>query len=81
MPGVQYNYVKPSARMRRSLAYRCSKVSYILTCPYFDDLEFDIFDAGGPECHFIAPVIIAILKLNLVRQHQSKPFNVRPWLK
>jgi len=26
------------------------EVSYILTtCPYFDDLEFDIFDAGGPQ--------------------------------
>jgi len=26
------------------------KVSYILTtCPYFDNLEFDIFDAGGPQ--------------------------------
>jgi len=26
------------------------KVSYILTtCPYFDNLEFDSFVAGGPQ--------------------------------
>jgi len=32
-----------------SLGFRCSKASYILTtCPYFDNLEFDIFVAGGP---------------------------------
>jgi len=30
------------------------KVSYILTtCPYSDNFEFDIFDAGGPQCQFI----------------------------
>jgi len=30
------------------------KVSYMLTtCFYVDNLEFDIFDAGGPQCHFI----------------------------
>ena len=35
------------------------KVSYILTtCPYFDNLEFDIFDAGGPQCRFITSVTI-----------------------
>ena len=28
----------------------CVQVSYILTtCPYFDNLEFDIFNAGGPQ--------------------------------
>jgi len=52
------------------------KVSYILTtCYYFDNLESDIFDAGGPQCHFITSVTIAVrirtlsvhqLKLNLV---------------
>jgi len=37
------------------------KVSYILpTCPYFDNLEFDIFVAGGPQCHFIMSVTIAV---------------------
>jgi len=37
------------------------KVFYILTtCPYFDNLEFDIFDAGGYQCHFITSVTIAI---------------------
>ena len=33
--------------MRPSLGFRCSRISYILTtCPYLDDLEFGIFDAG-----------------------------------
>jgi len=33
--------------VRPSLGFRCSKISYILTtCPYFDDVDFDIFDAG-----------------------------------
>ena len=37
------------------------KVSDILTtCPYFDNLEFDIFDTGGPQCHFITSVTIAV---------------------
>jgi len=36
-------------------------VSYILTtCPYFDNLAFDIFDAGGPQCHCIASVTTAV---------------------
>jgi len=44
-----------------SLGFRCSKLSYILaTCPYFDNLEFDIFDAGGLQCHFITSVTIAV---------------------
>ena len=31
------------------------KVSNILTtCPYFNNLEFHIFDAGSPQCHFIS---------------------------
>jgi len=33
------------------------KVSYILTtCPYVDNPESDIFDAGGIQCHFITSV-------------------------
>jgi len=33
--------------VRPSLGFRCSKISYILTtCPYFDNVDFDIFDAG-----------------------------------
>jgi len=35
-------------------------VSYILTtCPYFDNLEFDIFEASALQCHFITSVTIA----------------------
>jgi len=30
------------------------------TCHYFANLEFDIFDAGGPRCPFITSVIIAV---------------------
>jgi len=29
------------------------------TCPYFENLEFDIFVAGGPQYHFITSVTIA----------------------
>jgi len=37
------------------------KVSYILiACPYVDNLEFDIFDADGPQCHFIMSSTIAV---------------------
>jgi len=53
------------------------KVSSMLTaCPYFDNLEVDIFDVVGPQCHFIASLTTAVrirtlsvhwLKLNLVR--------------
>jgi len=32
----------------------------LTTCPYFDNLEFDIFDAGGPQCYFITSVTIAV---------------------
>jgi len=41
------------------------KVSYILTTsPYFDNLEFDIFDTGGPQCQFIKSVTIAVINLS-----------------
>jgi len=37
------------------------KVYYILTtCTYFDNLEFDIFDGGGLQCHFETSVTIAV---------------------
>jgi len=37
------------------------KISYILTtCPYFDNLEFDIFDKGSLQCHFIMSFTIAV---------------------
>jgi len=29
-------------------------------CLYVDNLEFDIFYAGGRQCHFITPVTIAV---------------------
>jgi len=45
--------------VQSSLGFRCSKMilQYILTtCPCFDNFEFDIFDAGAPQCHFITSV-------------------------
>jgi len=48
--------------VRPSLGLRCSiKVSYILTtCLYVDNLESDIFDAGGPQCLFTMSFTIAV---------------------
>jgi len=47
--------------VRPSLGFCCSKVSYVLTtCPYFDNLEFDISDAGGPQCHILTSGTIAV---------------------
>jgi len=53
------------------------------TCPYFTKLDCDIFDAGGPQCHFITSVTIAVrirkitfAQANLVCLDQRKPFNV-----
>ena len=47
--------------VRPSSGFRCGISSlYILTtCPYFDNLKFDIFDAGGPQYHFITSVLRA----------------------
>ena len=37
------------------------KVFYILTiCPYFDNLEFNIFNTGDPQCHFVTSVTIVV---------------------
>jgi len=48
--------------VRPSLGFAVVKVVYILTtCSYFDNLEFGIFDAGYPKCHFITSVIIAVM--------------------
>ena len=33
-------------------------VRILRTCLYFDNLEFDILDAGRPQCHFIIAVKI-----------------------
>jgi len=32
----------------------------LTTCPWFDNFEFDVFDAGGPQCLFITSVTIAV---------------------
>jgi len=67
------SYVQPAARgphaaqlrvlctVQPSLVFAVVKVSCILiTCPYFNNLEFDIFDAGGPQCDFIMSVTFAV---------------------
>jgi len=43
-------------------AHETSRASkYILTtCPYFDNLEFYIFDAGVFQCNFITSIAIAV---------------------
>jgi len=47
--------------LQPSLGFRCSRSIQILTsCPYLDNLEFDIFDAGGLQCHFVTSVTIAV---------------------
>ena len=47
--------------VRPSLVLAIVKVSHILTtCPCFDNLESDIFDAGGPQNYFIMSVTIAV---------------------
>jgi len=46
--------------VRPSLGFDVVKVSYMTTCPYVDNLEFDILVAGSPQCHFITSVIIVL---------------------
>jgi len=44
-----------------NLGFRCSKsILHMTTCTYFNNLEFDIFDADLPQCHFIISVTIAV---------------------
>jgi len=62
--------------VRPSLVFAVVKVSYILrSCSCFDNLEFDLFEASGLQCHFITSVTVAyripklpvyLFKLNLV---------------
>jgi len=48
------------------------KISYILTtCPYFDNLKFDMFGAGGPQCHFITSVTTAV-RIRMLSVHKHK---------
>ena len=52
---------RPVGCMVPSVGFCYSKSIYILaTCPYFDNLEFQDFDAGGPQCHFITSVAITV---------------------
>jgi len=44
-----------------SLGFHYSKsILHIDNLSLFDNLELDIFDAGGPQCHFITSVPIAV---------------------
>jgi len=56
--------------VRPSLDFRCSKVSYILTtCPYFDNLEYDVFDAGGLQNNFLTSATFAVRIPTLTTVH------------
>jgi len=47
--------------VRPSLDFPYSKISYTLTtCPYFINLESDIFDAADFQCHFTTSVTISV---------------------
>jgi len=49
--------------VRPSLGFHCSKsiLQYIFTtCPYFENPEFNVFDAGCPQYHFITSVTTAV---------------------
>jgi len=58
--------------VRPSLVFAIVKVSCILTNrPCLNNLEFDIFDAGVPQCHFITSVTIAV-RIRTVSVYQFK---------
>jgi len=47
--------------VRPSLGFRCSKsILHTDNLSLFDNHELDSFDAGGPQCHYITSVTIAI---------------------
>jgi len=51
----------PRAACGSVQVYAVAKDSYALTtCPCYDNIELDLFDAGGPYCHFITSITIAI---------------------
>jgi len=45
------------ARNTKTVGQACC---ILTTCPYFDNPEFDVFDAVGFQCHFITSVTIAM---------------------
>jgi len=49
----------PGAACGQVEVFAVVKASYILTTCFFL-IELDIFDAGGPQCHLITSVIIAV---------------------
>jgi len=65
--------------LRRSLGSAVVNLSYILTtCPCFDNLDFDIIDAGGPQpqCHFITSVTM-VVRIRTLSVHQLMLNSVR----
>jgi len=45
--------------------------SLLTTCPYFDNLELDICDVAGLQCHFIMSVAIAV-RIQMLSVHWHK---------
>jgi len=58
----QMTFVEPQKQLQRTRdRTQVKNHCYIpTTCPYFDSLEFDIFDTGGPQRDFITSVTIAV---------------------
>ena len=56
--------------VRPGLGFRCSEsiLRILTTCSYLDNLEFDIFVAGGLQCHFITSVPIAF-RIRTLSEH------------
>jgi len=43
--------------VRLSLGFRCD-ISSLKTCPYFDNIKFDIFGAGSSQCPLTSPYYV-----------------------
>jgi len=65
-----FHYPNPAiSNPRPCLGFRCSEISDVLTtCPCFENLELDIFYAGGFQCHCITSVTIAV-KIRILSVH------------
>jgi len=60
-PFLLFSYILPKVSCGPNNVFAGAKTSYNLrTCPYFDNLECDIFYAGGLECCLITSVTTAV---------------------
>jgi len=55
--------------MRPTLGFGCSKsILQLTTCPGFDNLEFEIFEAYVPQCLFYTSVLI-VVRTDVIKRH------------